>query len=219
MHAKLTVLAVAGLIGTLTSITQAATVDKQKLTGASVGTSFSAEAAITCSDGTQGSVFATGFLMGSQSIVKETGAKTFNNGIYVEIDSYSDSCTGTTLGFASGGISDAFTPPNTNLDSSRFTGTTSVQDFGSGASVVVALNIAITGTGVISTSAGKTKTKTVQDSNGPATISINRSAFSSRDGTASGTITIDGVVLRPTFSVTSLFRSSSATITITKKSG
>lgn len=218
MQAKLTVMAVAGLIGTLTSIAHAGSVDKQKLTGASVGTSFSAETAITCGDGTQGSVFVTGFLVGSQSIVKETGTpKTFNNGIFVEIDSYSDSCTGTSLGFAAGGIADGFTPPNTNLDSSRFTGTTSVQDFGSGASVVVTLNIAITGTGVISANQGKTKTKTVQDSNGPATISISRSAFSSRDGTASGTITIDGVVLRPTFSVTSLFRSSSATITITKK--
>ncbi len=98
--------------------------------GASAATSFSGSATIHCAGGGSGTVSASGFLSGSQTITKATGSpKTVNNGIFVEVDSYSNTCTGATLGFADGGIANGFTPPSVRLNSAQVAGTTTVQDF------------------------------------------------------------------------------------------
>jgi hypothetical protein len=219
MYAKTAMVLVSALVFvTVGDVAHAASVEKQKFKGTQASTSFSAEATITCADGSAGSVFATGFLSGSETITKQTGSpKTVTNGIFVEIDSYSNSCTGTNLGGAFGGVADGFAPPNKRLDSAGLEGTTFVQDFGSGAQIPVALDVVIVGTGPVSASQSTTKTKTVQGPCGPVTITIARSANANRSGDASGTITIEGVELKPTFSITTLVDNSNTEITIEKK--
>jgi hypothetical protein len=216
MYAK-TALLLFSAFATVAIAAHAATVDHQKFNGTQGSTNFSAEAQITCANGLTGSAFASGALFGSENITKDSGSpKTVNNGIFVEIDSYSNSCTGTSLGGAFGGIANGFAAPEKNLKSAGLQGSTLVQDFGSGAQIPVVLDIVIVGTGPISASQSSTKTKTVQSPGGPVTITISRSSNSNRSGIASGSITIEGVEFTPTYFATSLVDNSSAEITIQK---
>jgi hypothetical protein len=138
-----------------------------------------------------------------------------NNGISVEIDSYSNSCTGTSFsGF--GGAANAFASPNKKLTSAGLTGTASVQDFSTSLTFNVGVDVVIVGTGPISASKSSTKTKTIQCPGGTVTITITRSANSNRSGNASGSLTIEGFELDPTFSTTTLVDNSNTTITIEK---
>jgi hypothetical protein len=188
-------------------------VDREAFKGSAGATTFSGSATIACAGGGSGTVTASGFLSGSQSITKSTGSpKTVNNGIFVEVDSYSNSCTGAMLGFADGGIANGFTPPNAHLNSAELAGTTTVQDFDTGLSISVAIDVVLEGTGPISAEKSTTKTKT----KGPVTITITRSASASRAADASGTISVGGVAIDATFSSTTLSSNANATITITK---
>jgi hypothetical protein len=188
-------------------------VDTQTFKGSQGATSFSGSATIACAGGGHGTVSAAGFLSGSQTITKTTGSpKTVNNGIFVEVDSYSNTCTGATLGFADGGIANGFTPPNVRLNSAQLAGTTTVQDFDTGLSIAVAIDVVLEGTGPITASNSTTKTKT----KGPVTITITSSASASRAADASGTISVGGVAIDATFSSTTLSSNANATITITK---
>jgi hypothetical protein len=216
MYAK-TGLMLLSALATVTLVAHAATVEKQSFSGTQASTFFSIDQQVTCADGSEGSVFAFGALFGSEQITKETGSpRSVSNGINVEIDSYSNSCTGTNFsGF--GGAANAFAAPNKRLTSAGLTGTVSVQDFGSGATVLVGVDVVIVGTGPISTSKSSTKTKTVQCPGGPVTITITRSANSNRAGDASGSLTIEGFELDPAFNTTTLLDNSNSTISIEKK--
>ncbi|HEY4012980.1 MAG TPA: hypothetical protein VGM06_06565 [Polyangiaceae bacterium] len=196
----------------------AATIDKESFKGSQISTTFASTTAITCADGSAGSVSASGFLSGSDSVTKETGTpKTTSNGIFVEIDTYSNSCTGASLSFGDGGIADGYAPPNKKLASGGLEGVASVQDFSTGLSISVDVALVIEGTGPITSEKSHSRTKTVQSPGGPVTITITRSASSSRDGVVSGTITVDGVALDAQFSSTTLSSNASTEITITKK--
>ncbi len=191
----------------------AVTVDKQTFKGSQGATTFSGSATIACAGGGSGTVSASGFLSGSQQITKTSGSpKMVNNGVFVEVDSYSNTCTGATLGFADGGIANGFTPPNAHLNSAQLLGTTTVQDFGTGLTITVAIDVVLEGTGPISAEKSNTKTKT----KGPFTITIMRSASASRAADASGTISVGGVAIDATFSSTTLSTNANATLTITK---
>jgi hypothetical protein len=196
-------------------------VEKQKFVGKQASTSFSGSATITCADGiTSGTVTAFGSLSGSESITKDTGApKTVSNGVFVEVDSYFNECTGASIGFADGGITNGFTPPNKRLNSAELEGTTSVQDFGTGDTVEVAIDVVIEGTGPLTASKSVTKTKTVDGPGGPVTITINKTSNANRSGVASGTVAFDGVQLDVTFdaTVTTLLDNATTDVTIEKK--
>jgi hypothetical protein len=196
---------------------QAAVVEKTRFKGSQVATSFSASKTIHCAGGTTATATANGFLSGSASISKMTGsAKMLNNGIFVEIDSYSNGCTGAGIGFSEGSIANGLTAPNRNLVSAALDGTTLVQDFDSGAQVSVALDVDVQGTGTITSSSSSSHTRTVPTPDGPITITITHSSSSNREGVATGTVTVDGVVFRPTFSSTSMSFSKNSEITIEK---
>ena len=191
----------------------AVVVDTQVFKGSQGATTFSGTASIRCSGGGRGTVSAAGFLSGSQTITKTSGSpKMVNNGVFVEVDSYSNTCTGVTLGFADGGIANGFTPPNAHLNSAQLLGSTTVQDFDTGLSVPVVIDVVLEGTGAITASKSTTTTKT----KGPVTITITSSASASRAADASGTIKIGGVDVDATFSSTTLSSNANATITITK---
>jgi len=195
----------------------AATVDKQKFKGSQAATSFSANNALTCADGSAGTVFASGFLSGSDSVSKETGTpKTVSNGIFVEVDIYSNTCTGVNFNFGDGSIANGYTPPNKKLNSAGLEGSTTVQDFDTGKTIPVVLDLVIEGTGPLTAEKAHSKTRTVQGKHGPVTITITTSADSSRAGIVSGTLSVDGVELDATFSPTTLSSNGNTEITINK---
>jgi hypothetical protein len=170
---------------------------------------------VRCANGSHAPVTASGFLSGSTQISKATGSQPMmSNGIFVEVDAYSNGCTGASIGFAEGGIANGYTPPHRNLASAALDGTTLVQDFDTGSQVSVSLNIDIHGTGPVTGDSSSSRTRTVADPGGPITITITQSDDGSRAGTATGTITIDGVKLSPTFSSTTLSFNRSTEITI-----
>jgi hypothetical protein len=159
-------------------------------------------------------VSALGSFSGSENISKQTGSpKTVSNGVFVEIDTYFNECTGASLGFAEGGIPNGFTPPNKRLNSAGLEGTALVQDIGTGNQIPVVIDIVIEGTGPLSASKSSSKSKTIN----PVTITINKNANANRDGIASGTISIDGVALDTTFSSTTLSDNATLDVTIEKK--
>jgi hypothetical protein len=195
----------------------AATVDKQKSKGSQAAASFSANNAITCADGSAGTVFSSGFLSGSDSLSKETGTpKTVSNGIFVEIDIYSNTCTGVNFNFGDGSIPNGYTPPNKKLNSAGLEGSTTVQDFDTGTMIPVVLDLVIEGTGPLTAEKAHSKTRTVQGKHGPITITTTTSADSSRTGVVSGTLSVDGVELDATFSPVTLSSNGSTEITIQK---
>ncbi len=201
----------------LGSIAHAKTVDKQKFKGSQTATSFTVNEALTCADGTSGSVFASGFLSGSDSISKETGTpKTTSNGVFVELDIYSNSCTGVNFNFGDGSIPEGYTPPNKRLNSAGLMGTTSVQDFDTGRTISIAIDLVVEGTGPITASKSHSRTRTVQTPGGPITINIDTSANSNRSGDVSGTLSIDGTEFDATYSSTTLSTNASTEITINK---
>jgi hypothetical protein len=196
---------------------RAATVEKDSFKGSQAATFFTSTTAIACAGGGTGTVSASGFLSGSESISKQTGSpKTVSNGVFVEIDSYANSCTGASLSFGDGGITSGFAPPNKKLASAGLEGVASVQDFSTGLSISVDLDLVIVGTGPITTEKSHSRTKTVESPGGPITITISRSSSSNRAGVVSGTITIDGVALDADFSSTTLSSNASTDITIEK---
>lgn len=196
---------------------RAATVDKQKFKGSQTATFFSANDAITCADGSSGTVFASGMLSGSDSISKETGTpKTTSNGVFVEVDIYSNTCTGVNFNFGDGSIANGYTAPNKKLNSAGLEGSTTVQDFDTGNTIPVVVDLVVEGTGPVTATAAHTKTKTVQGKHGPVTITIASSANSTRAGLVSGSLTIDGVELDATYSSTTLSSNANTEITISK---
>jgi hypothetical protein len=194
-------------------------VEKQKFVGKQASTSFSGSATITCADGvTKGTVSAFGSLSGSEQIMKQTGSPTtVNNGVFVEVDSYFNECTGASIGFSDGGITNGFTPPNRRLNSAELEGTTTVQDFGTGDKAEVTIDVVIEGTGPLTASKSVSKTKTVDGPGGPVTITITKTSNANRSGIASGTVAFDGVPLDVTFDVTTLQDNANTEITIEKK--
>ncbi|MFL5307619.1 MAG: hypothetical protein ACJ8F1_20535 [Polyangia bacterium] len=215
MHMKLNLfLATALATTTLAARANAkTTVEVDRTQGSNVGTSFQGSAEIKCADNSDGSVFAFGFLSGSESITKTSGSpRTVTDGVFVEVDEYFNSCTNT---FASGfgGFANGFVPPNKNLISARLVGSTSFQDFGSGETIPVSIDLKIRGTGPLTAS----KENTVSHGNGVMTVTVTHSASSSREGTVTGTLSIGGVELDATFSTTTLSSNGQTTITVEKQ--
>lgn len=195
-----------------------AATDVQKFTfsGAQVNVGFFGSGEVTCADGTQGFVSAFGSLQGAEQISRSTGTpQTIANGVFVEIDSFFNTCTNLALS-GSGGVANALTPPDKKLMSASLVGTASVQDFGSGAIIPVTFNVAVQGTGTISQSKSNGHSKTLGDKGGPIMITQNHSANSNRSGTATGTISVDGVAIDPQFFFSFLNLNDNSSLTVSK---
>lgn len=191
----------------------AVTVEKQSFKGSRADTFFSGSATIACAGGGSGTLSMSGMISGSQSIMKTTGSpKTFNNGAFIEVDNYSNTCTGLMFGFADGGFANGFTPPNAHLNSAQVLGTAPVQDPSSGATIQVAMDVVWEGTGPLSAEKSHTITKT----KGPFTITITRQASATRSADVSGTLTVDGVNIDATFNSSTLSSNANGTLTVSK---
>src|SRR6188508_353849 len=146
--------------------------------GNQVSASFTISSNITCPGpgGGDGIVIANGSLSGSEQVFASTGMPTFmSNGVVVDL-SYFNSCTGTTIGFGSGGAPNTLTPPNKKLDSAAMVGTATVQDFGSGLTVPVSFNVTVVGEGNTNQSKSNSKSKTVGSTGGPLQVSVSHFA-------------------------------------------
>jgi len=197
---------------------RAAEIQRSTFQGSQVQAGFFGTASIICPDGvTPGFVSAFGSLTGAEQIFTSTGAPPFmSNGILVQVDSYSNSCTGQILSSMSGGIPNGLTPPDKHLTSAAMAGSGSVQDFFSGAVLSVAVDVDVIGSGQTSQSKGNNKTKIKGSTGGPIVVSSDRSANGNRGGTPEGTIIIDGVDIAAEFSFGLLITNSSASQTILK---
>ena len=181
--------------------------------GTNVGSFVTFGPTVTCPDGTEGTAFGQGFVFASDSLTVNTGSRpTRTNGVSIEIFGYSDSC-GTNIGFGSGGFANGYTPPRLNLKSAAIAGTTTVQDFDSGAVYPVSVNLVFTGDGPLSI----TKAGDVTHDAGTCTVTIQRDASTSRDATVMGTLTINGAEPDAVYSSTTLNGNSDTTIQIQKK--
>jgi hypothetical protein len=202
----------------VSGVARAAEIQRVTFQGSQVVAGFFGSASITCADGvTPGFVSAFGSLSGAEQIFTSTGAPPFmSNGILVQIDSYSNSCTGQILGGLSGGIPNGLTPPDKKLSSAAMVGSTLVQDFSSGAQIPVSVDVDVIGSGQTSQSKAHSKTKIKGATGGPIIVSTDRSANGNRGGTPEGTIIIDGVDIAAEFSFGLLITNSSASQTISK---
>src|SRR4051812_27551034 len=195
----------------------AVVVQKVSFSGSQASVSFAGSASVTCADGSIGLVSAFGFLSGAQQIFSSTGQPTqMSNGIFVELDSYSNSCTNVFLGFAEGGIANGFTPPDTKLTSASLVGSTLVQDFSNGATIPFSVNITVLGTGQTNQSKANGHSKVTGSKGGPLTISHDHSANSNRSGTPTGTVTVGGVLLAPDFFFANLSINDNSSMTVSK---
>jgi hypothetical protein len=197
-------------------------VQKTTFKGSQVQASFTVSTEVTCADGSSGLVIANGSLQGAESITVQTGQPTFMaNGVTVDL-SYVNGCTGTEIGFASGGIPNALTPPDKNLTSAAMVGSGTVQDFGTGQTIPVTINVSVEADGDlrITSSKSKSKTKTTIVSSAGTTMQVtkNKGNFNNanRIGEASGTISIEGFALNADFTFAIMNANDNTTKTITK---
>lgn len=203
-----------GFLGTA----QATTVIQQvSFSGQQAAFQFTASTSITCADGSTGMAAAFGFISGAQQIFDSTGSpQSISNGTFVEIDSYSNSCTGVFFS-GDGGLSGGFTPPDKQLDSASMQGNGFVQDFGTGNTFAFSLDVSIVGSGSTSSEKSTSHSKVTGTTHGNVSISHSKSASSNRSGTATGSITVDTVTF-PSFDTffVELISNSSSSLTVSK---
>lgn len=169
---------------------------------------------VICADGSVGTANGFGFISGSDSITHSPGSpKSISNGGFIEIFDYSDSCTGTFIGFGIAGLSGGYTAPHANLASAALSGTTTVQDLDTGASYPMSLNLVFTANTPIQTTRGTTVT---HDYPG-YTLVVSHGASSFRDAGVTGTITINGLEPEASYSSTVINSNTSGQTTVTKK--
>lgn len=204
--------AVAGLSGLAAPARAQTTVQTNTFRGTNVGGFVTFGPNVICPNGTKGTASGFGFIFASDSITHSPGTQpSSNNGAFIEIDSYSDSC-GNSLGFALGGLSGGYVAPNPSLQSAALSGTTTVQDLDFGTQATVTLNLTYTGQGPLLVSSGASVSHQV----GPYTVLVNHGAFKSREATVSGTVIINGARPDVSFSTTTLVDNSSGSVTVQK---
>jgi hypothetical protein len=196
----------------------ATAVQRFTFSGSQVAVGFFGSGNLTCADGSTGVVAASGSLSGAEQITKSTGTpQTISNGVLVEVDFFVNTCTGVSLGGATGSIVNGFTPPDKKLTSSTLAGSTTVQDFSTGATIPVSINVAVQGTGTLSQSKSISHSRTIGSKGGPLSITVDNSANSNRSGTATGTISLDGAAIDPQFFFAILIANDNSSMSISKQ--
>jgi hypothetical protein len=194
----------------------AAVVERDSLIGRQVFVFFSASKTVTCG-GVAKTATISGDVIGSESIARSTGTPvTRSNAIVMDVFNYFNECTGASFGFGSGGVVGGLVGPGPLLNIATMNNTTTVQDFDSGATASVTAHLTVTSSGPILSSGSTTETHTVNGHGGPFTLTITRTANSSRPGTVAGTFTFNGVVFDLGGTSASLSGNSNSTLTISK---
>ena len=213
--AGLAMLVCAGWVGRAEATTE---VQRVTFSGSQAAFEFEASTSVTCADGSTGVATALGFISGSDQINFSTGSpQSMSNGTFIEIDFYSNTCTGAFLSFGDGGIANSYTAPDKKLNSAAIAGVGTVQDFNTGNTFAVTLNVSFAGTGSTSQEKSNTHSKTTGTTHGNLSISSSKSASASRQATVTGSFGIDSV----TFTSLDVFfasmsSNSSDTLTVSK---
>jgi hypothetical protein len=194
----------------------AAVVERDTLIGRQVFVFFSASKTVTCG-GVAKSATISGDVIGSESIARSTGMPvTRSNALTLDVFSYSNECTGASFGFGSGGVVGGLVGPGPLLNLAAMNSTATVQSFDTGATAPVTVHLTVTSSGPLTSSGSTTETHTVNGHSGPFTITITRTANSSRPGTVSGTFAFNGDVFDLAGTSASLSGNSNSTLTISK---
>lgn len=188
--------------------------DKFSTKGASAFVGFSSTVPLTCPDGSAGELLTQIFLNGSEFLTRST---TFPHdaGNVVSADVFQfDSCTQASFSSFSAANGIFTAPDKMSLDLAIMRGTIQVTDFSNGNLIPLVVDVSVVGTGSVST--GKFHSKyTFEGPEGPITV-ISKSDGRSREGTASGTLTFNGVDLTGSFFFANLSSNKSAFIEIKK---
>jgi hypothetical protein len=177
---------------------------------------FSVSKTVTCG-GVQKTASVSGDLIGAQSIARSTGVPvTRSNAIVMDVFGYSNACTGASFGFGSGSVVGGLVGPGPLLNLATMNTTATIQDFDTGATASVTVHATFSGSGPLVNSGATTETHTVTAPGGPFTITITRTANSSRPVTASGTFAINGDVFDLTGTSGTINSNSNSTLTVTK---
>ena len=183
------VMAMAGVALSVGSAAASTEVARYTFSGAQASFNFVATTSITCPGEVGGFAMAIGYLQSAEQVYSSAG--TFN-GTYVQIDAYYNSCTGVSFS-GTGSVPNGFTAPDKKLTSASITGSGTVQDFYTGVSLPVSLDVQVVGVGNTSTSKSNSHSKVTATKQGPLYISHDHSANTNRAGEASGSITVDGI--------------------------
>jgi hypothetical protein len=211
-----TFVAAAFIAGT-TPQAHATEIQRVSFSGSQAAVGFFGSTSVTCPDGAMGVVFAFGSLTGAQQIIASSGLPDIrSNGVFVEVDGYSNTCTGASLGFSEGGITGGFTPPDRHLTSAAIVCTTTIQDFGSGAVVSFSADVDVLGSGTTSTTKSNSHSKVVGSKTGPLQISMTHAQSSSRTADATGTILIEGVDINAQFFFAAMSSGDTASMSVAK---
>jgi hypothetical protein len=219
MERKTTAVVAMLVLGGWAGRAQAATqVQQMTFAGSQAAFEFEASTSIDCGGGVTGVATAIGFVSGADQINSSTGSPpSMSNGAFVEIDFYSNTCTGAFLSFGDGGIANSYTAPDKKLTSAGIAGVGTVQDFNTGNTFAVSLNVSFAGTRSTSQEKSNTHSKVTGTTHGNLSISHNQSASASRQATVTGVVGIDSVTFTSldVFFV-SLSSNSSDTLTVSK---
>jgi hypothetical protein len=189
--AVLAALVLAGWVGRAQATTE---VQRVTFVGSQAAFGFNASTSITCADGSGGVAAVFGFISGADSINSSTGnPQSISNGTFVEIDFYSNSCTGAFLSFGDGGMANSYTAPDKKLSSAAIAGSGTVQDFNTGNTFPVSVNVSFAGTGSTFQQKSSSHTKVTGTKHGNLSISHQMSANSSRSATVTGSVSVDNV--------------------------
>lgn len=174
---------------------------------------FSFGPSVICADGSTGTASGFGSIIASDSIFHSPGSpKSVSNGGFIEVFGYSDSCTGASIGFGQGQLS--YTAPNSpQLTSSSVTASGFIQDFDTGNSYPLSINLVFTGNGPLEASKG---TFVYHDTFGD-TVTVQRSANASRQAGVTGTIAINGVEPEVVYSTAILIGNSNGSTVVQAK--
>jgi len=182
--------------------------------GTQAGTFIQFGPTVICPDGSVGSASGFGFISASESISHTPGTpKSISNGASIDIFGYSDSCSGTFIGFGIAGCSGGYQAPNHNLGSAGLSCTTTVQDLDTGASYPLSVNLVFTANGPIQTTKGTSVTHDVPG----YTVIVSRGASSSRDAGVTGTISVNGLTPDASYSSTVINSNTSGQTAVQKK--
>jgi hypothetical protein len=194
----------------------AAVVERETLIGRQVFVFFSASKTVTCG-GVAKTATISGDVVGSESISRSTGMPfTRSNVVTPDVFFYSNECTGVSFGFGGGLPASGLVGPGPLLNLAIMNASSTVQDFGSGVTLPVTTHLTVTSSGPLTSSGSTTETHTVSGPGGPFTLTITRSANSSRPGTVTGTFTINGDVFDLTGTSADLSGNSNSTLTVSK---
>jgi hypothetical protein len=189
----------------------AAVLSHSTFKGKNASATFLNNEPITCADGSVGVLETSLSVTGAEFVSRSHQSRPTQTNEATLFASTFDSCTGTVI-FSSGVLAGAFAPDD--LTSATFTGTVPLTQFDGTSAGSVTLNLTLTGTGFISSSAS-TFRFTFEGPDGPVVVSGHQKG-QSRPATASGSVVMNGVELIGAFQDAVLADSKSGTLQLQK---